>query len=352
MINTAKKSFWMGILGVNVFWVGCTRHISTSAEPVQENKIPVRVETVHRGRIQETLRWSAVTAPKMEVALTFKGSGRIRKLLFEEGTFVRKGQLLGQLVEEDYWSYAQLARVQVRTLEPDAKRLENLADVDAVPRAEAERMRGQANVARAQLRQAEAALSGVLLTAPIDGVIEKKSVSEGDLVSPAREVAKLVDLSQLWIHLAASEQELAFLHPGTRINLRFFNPEQEIDGIVERISPMADFKTRTFSVSVRVKNEMTSKGQWKLRAGMRVTATLVRYIENCLTVPFSAVLQDEEGHTRVCLAQEGRAKCIPVKTGRLLQGRIEILDGMLDGQAVIVSGQQYLRDASKIHILQ
>ena len=234
MIRIFEKIVCVGILGGMSAMAGCAQKMAPSPAAAQENVVAVRVETVRRHTVEETLRWSAATAPKAEISLTFKGSGRIRKLFFEEGTFVRKGQLLGQLVEEDYWSYAQLARVQVRTLEPDAKRLENLAAADAVPRAEAERMRGQVNVARAQLRQAEAALSGVLLQAPVDGVIEKKSVSEGDLVSPAREVAKLVDLSQVRVQFFASEEELAYLHPKTRVKLRFFSPEQEIEGLRQR----------------------------------------------------------------------------------------------------------------------
>lgn len=357
MLRILKKYMHPGIFLMGLLTLGgCARRVVNSAAAdaptgrVQEDVVPVRLETVHPRPVTQVLRWTATTMPRAEVSLTFKGSGRIRKLFFEEGAFVRKGQKLGQLVEEDYWSYAQLARVQVRTLEPDAKRLENLAAADAVPRAEAERMRGQANVARAQLRQAEAALSGVFLNAPMDGIIEKKSVSQGDLVSPAREVARLVDLSQVRVQLAASEEELAFLKPQARVKLRFFHPRWETEGFVERISPMADFRTRTFPVSVLVDNAMEN-GQWKLRAGMRVEVTLERPLGERITVPFPAVLQDEEGVSRVCVAENGRARCLPVQVGRLLEGRLEILQGLSAGQQVIVSGQHYLRNDSKIAVL-
>lgn len=348
-----KKMAGFGLAGVclSVPAAGCTRNVAAVPASVQENIVPVRVETVRRSRVGEILRWTGVTTPKSEIALAFKGSGRIRKLFFEEGVFVRKGQILGQLAEEDYDAYVQLARVQVRTLEPDAVRFERLASADAVPGAEAERMRGKVNVARAQLRQAEAALSGVLLKAPADGIIEKKSVSEGDLVSPAREVGKLLDLSQVRVQVAVSEEELALLAPGTPVKLRFFTPAQERTGVVEKISPMADFKTRTFPVSVLVDNELED-GKWKLRAGMRVEVMLERHFENSLIVPFSTVLQDEEGHLRVCRVQDDRANCVPVKTGRLIQGRLEILEGLDDGQMVIVSGQHFLRNKTKIKIIE
>lgn len=314
-----------------------------------ERTVTVRVEALASRPTPERLRWTALTAANAEVQLTFKGSGRIRKLHFEEGSVVRAGDLLGTLVEEDYWSYRKLAHIQVRTLEPDARRLQSLAEQEALPQAEADRMRGKVNVARAQLAQADAALSGVFLRAPIDGVIEKKSVSEGDLVSPAREVGRLLDLSQVRVVVHASDTELAVLTPGTKVELEFPDPPRRTTGTVERVSPLADFKTRTFPVTILVKNELV-EGRPVLRSGLKVVVTLELPGDATLRVPFSAVLRAEDRRTYVYLARDGHAVQVFVKTGRLIHGRLEILEGLAPGDVLVVSGQQFLREGTPLSI--
>ena len=314
-----------------------------------ERQVTVRVETVTAQAGVERLRWTATTAANAEVQLTFKGSGRIKKLNFEEGAVVKAGDVLGTLVEEDYWSYRKLASIQVRTLEPDARRLQNLAGQDALPQAEADRMQGKVNVARAQLAQADAALAGVVLRAPIDGVIEKKSVSDGDLVSPAREVGRLLDLSSVRVVVNASEAELAFLAPKTVVNLEFADPPRKTTGAVDRVSPLADFKTRTFPVTILVKNELVD-GRPVLRAGLRAVVTLDRPAAPVVRVPFSAVLRGEDRRNYVYVARDGHAAAVFVRPGRLLHGRLELLEGLAPGDRLVISGQQFLRAGTPLII--
>jgi membrane fusion protein (multidrug efflux system) len=314
-----------------------------------ERTVTVRVEALASRPIAERLRWTALTAANAEVQLTFKGSGRVRKLHFEEGSVVRAGDLLGTLVEEDYWSYRKLARIQVKTLEPDARRLQSLAEQEALPQAEADRMRGKVNVARAQLAQADAALSGVFLRAPIDGVIEKKAVSEGDLVSPAREVGRLLDLSQVRVVVHASDTELAVLTPGAKVELELPDPPRRTTGTVDRVSPLADFKTRTFPVTILVKNELVD-GRPVLRSGLKVVVTLELPGNATLRVPFSAVLRAEDRRNYVYLVREGHAALVFVKPGRLIHGRLEILEGLAPGDVLVVSGQQFLREGTPLSI--
>ncbi len=312
-----------------------------------ENVVFVRTEKLASLPTVERLRWTATTAPRAEVQLMFKGSGRVKKLNFQEGDVVKADDLLGTLVEEDYWSYRQLAKVQVKTLEPDARRMQNLAGQDALPQAEADRMQGKVNVARAQLRQADAALSGVFLRAPIAGVIEKKSVSEGDLVSPAREVGRLLDLTQIRVVISASDQELGVLVPGAVVTLEFSDPGRRTTGKIDRISPLADFKTRTFPVTIVVDNEFVD-GRPVLRGGMKAVVTLERPGANTLRLPFSAVLRSEDRRTYVYVARQGRAATAFVKTGRLIHGRLEILEGLSPGDEVVISGQQFLREGTPL----
>jgi len=328
----------------------CTASKS-SDQPRQtgENLVTVRTEKLMQQATVERLRWTATTAPGAEIQLTFKGSGRIKTLNFQEGAVVKAGDLLGTLVEEDYWSYRKLAQIQVKTLEPDAARMQTLAGQDALPQAEADRMQGKVNVARAQLRQADVALSGVFLRAPIAGVIEKKSVSEGDLVSPAREVGKLLDLSQIRVVIPASEQELAHLKPGSTVNLEFSDPGKKITGKIDHISPLADFKTRTFPVTILVDNEFVDDRP-VLRGGMKAVVTLELPGPPTLRVPFSAVLRSEDRRTYVYLVRSGRAAVAFVKTGRLIQGRLEILEGLAPGDELVVSGQQFLRDGTPVSV--
>jgi RND family efflux transporter MFP subunit len=317
--------------------------------PIAENVVTVRTGKLAPQADVERLRWTAVTAPRAEVSLTFKGSGRIKTLHFEEGAVVKQGDLLGTLVEEDYWSYRKLAQIQVRTLEPDARRMQNLAVQDALPQAEADRMQGKVNVAKAQLRQADAALSGVFLRAPVAGVIEKKSVAEGDLVSPAREVGKLLDLSQVRVVISASERELVHLAPGATVNLEFSDPAMKTTGKIDRISPLADFRTRTFPVTILIDNEFAGDKP-VLRGGMKVVVSLELPGAPALRVPFSAVLRAEDRRTYVYLVRAGRAVMTYVRTGRLFQGRLEILEGLAAGDEVVLSGQQFLREGTEVTI--
>ncbi len=315
----------------------------------QEQPVSVFTMKVEPRRVNRDHRFFARTEPFSEIALMFKGSGRIRTLHFEEGARVKKDQLLGSLVEEDYESYRRLARIQVRTLEPDARRLQKLAEQEALPAAEAERMQGKVDVAKAQLRQADAAYSGIHLRAPADGFIEKKLVSVGDLVSPAREVARLLDLSRVQVVIPASEQELSILKPQTPVQLEFQDPPRKFASTVHRIAPLAEFKTRTFAVTILLDNEFEGN-EPVFRAGMPVTVKVEHIGEDTLWVPFSSVLRDTDGRTFVYLSREGRAARVFVRTGELFDGQLRVIEGLASGDELITTGQHFLRPGTPLLI--
>jgi RND family efflux transporter MFP subunit len=200
--------------------------------------------------------------------------------------------------------------------------------------------------AAAQLDNNRILLGYTRITAPFDGIIIERNVKFADNVTPNQKLFRISDFEPLLCPIQVPEKELSRLKIGQPAHVEVEAwPEERFDAGVLRISPVVDAATGTIKVTLQV----GTRG--KLRPGMFASVFLVMdHHDNAMVIPKSALSYESFGDT-VYVARDNIAERRDLKLGFEEAELVEVLEGLSDGERVIVVGQDGLSDGTPVHIL-
>lgn len=313
---------------------GC-RENATQKKEQAEAPIPVEIQIARDDVVEEHRKLGGDVTPWEVLPLSFKVGGRIERLLVDEGDRVRKGQTIAVLNQRDYQLMRDLADSQVRALKPHLGRAEKLLQEEALSQAQYDELTSKMEAARIQQSQAEAQLADARLSSPIQGVVIKKLVANGDLVGPTRPVAVIANLDTVKVTLPVTQRDLPIFKAGDQIELYSPGIERVFVGTVERIGYTADERTRLFPVVLKVANP-----DLELRAGMVVEAKVPVKQHQGIFVPLNSITSDPVGRPFLYVADKNGQRSVKreVSIGVLVGERVQIKSGLQNGDRVISRG--------------
>ncbi len=295
-------------------------------------------------------------------------SGIVAKRLFTEGGLVSAGQPLYQIDDASYRAQANSARAQLVRAEAtanaarlSAKRITELAKVDAVSQQDLEnavatQKQADADVgaAKASLDAANVTLGYARITAPIAGRIGKSSVTQGALVSAgqADALATVQQLDPIYVDLTQSAAELLELRRELAAGRLKDNQTLPVTilledgaefshkGTLEFSEVSVDPTTGSYALRVKVDNP-----DQVLMPGMYVRAVVGSGVrENALLVPMQGIARDAKGDTTaMVVGKDNKVEVRPVKVSRALGDKWLVEDGLQPGDKVIVEGLQKIQ---------
>jgi len=185
---------------------------------------------------------------------------------------------------------------------------------------------------------AESALAQrqVLITAPVGGIVSELNAREGGLTEPGMPLARISDLSRVWIQVEIPEAQASALHQGLRAEARLAGlPGRVFAGKVDYIYPSVDMAARTLRARLTFDNPGLA-----LKPGMYASVSLATGGRaERLVVPSEAVIRTGKRDVVIVAETEGRFRPQEVRVGRESNGQTEILEGIAADEAVVVSGQ-------------
>lgn len=326
-----------------------------------------------------------------------KTGGRLARIRFEEGTRVRKGDVIAEIEHADIEaqleaarravaeSEAQLTQViaaheeDVRTLDRQrALAKDGITTAAALTGAEAAAAVSSARVksaeaaiasARARVRVTEEALENTFVRAPFNGVVIKKRAEVGETVSPfgvqgqaSREggaIATIADLAELEVQTEVSENSVAKLVPGmpAEVKLQAYQ-DQVYLGRLRQIFPSADRAKSIVEVrvtivepDVKVKPEMTASvtfQEHRAKAGPAATEATASQAPIIL-VPKRAVTE-RDGQSIVWVAAGGVASRRVVVVGPVRLDQVEVRSGIAPGETVVLNPPAGLTDRGVVRV--
>jgi Cu(I)/Ag(I) efflux system membrane fusion protein len=177
---------------------------------------------------------------------------------------------------------------------------------------------------------------------PASGTIISKRIINGQRVSAGDELYRIADLSQVWVIADVAEGDLADIELGTRATVTFRAYMGEpVEGVVTFIYPEMRAETRTARVRIEVPNP---DGRLKTDMYADVVFQVGGSAIPVTTVPTGAVIDSGARQVVLVAKGEGRFEPRPVKLGRRGNGRVEIVDGLVNGEEVVTSAT-FLIDA-------
>ncbi len=186
-------------------------------------------------------------------------------------------------------------------------------------------------------------LKAVIVRAPIAGTVLEKNAVKGHYVGPETMLYLLADLSQIWIVAEVYEYELGRLDRAGTARITVEGLSAPLTGAIDYVYPTVDATSRTVKVRIVVANP-----RGELRPGNFATVELPVIAGDVVQVPEEAVI-DTGTHQVVYLALgDGHFKPVEVRLGGRADGKVEILDGVKEGVAVVVSAQFLLDSESRM----
>jgi len=186
------------------------------------------------------------------------------------------------------------------------------------------------------LRKTRNVKQNVTFRARQDGIVTSLSTPQGMFVKPATRIMSLVDLSKVWVQVEVFERQAGWVEEGQPAEMMLsFLPGRTWQGDVVYVYPELDKKTRTLRVRLKFDNP-----EENLKPNMYANVKLYTGIkDNILYVPSEAIINSGR-MTRVLIAKAGgKFYAREVKTGIESGDYTEILEGLQEGEKVVVSGQ-------------
>lgn len=184
----------------------------------------------------------------------------------------------------------------------------------------------------------------VVLHSPIAGYVTVKPVYQGMYVTPEMELYRVTDLSTVWIWADVYENEMSLVTVGQTATITLPSaPDRRREAIVSYVSPTVEPATRTLRVRFDVDNRDA-----ELKPGMYATVELASPLGEVLAVPEEAVIDTGERRVLFVEIAEGRFQPREVTLGRKGEAHYEVLDGLAQGDHVVVSAQFLLDSESRL----
>lgn len=352
-------------LVLSLFVGSCKREEGERAkEPFRG--VNVEVREVRRESIPDVVTFVANLEPRQRTAIIPKVSGLIEKIYVREGDYVRKGDLLVKLEQKDYLVALQKAEAALEEAEAnleqasrDWRRFSELFKRRVISKQEYEESETRRKLALARFKSAQAALQDAknhleetMVKAPFAGFVTGKFKDEGERVRagmPGQEAAilELEDISVLRATGHLPELEMGKVKVGMEAEVRVDAiPEKIFKGRVVVVNPTIDPSTRTFMVKVEIPNR-----DFVLKGNMFARVTIVKGWREALIVPREAVLREEGVWLYHCfVVKDGVAERRVVKPRFTPFWYVEIKEGLMEGEKVVVKGQGQLHGGERVAV--
>jgi len=288
--------------------------------------------------LKEEIPITGITLPDEEVDLSFESSGKITEINFEEGTYVKKGQLLAKVNDRPLRAQLQRLVSQLKLAEDRVFRQNALLERDAVSKEAYEQVKTELATLNADIDLVEANIQQTELRAPFDGIIGLRQVSVGQFASPSTIVAKLTKVSPLKIEFAIPERYAGDIKPGTNLSFTLEGKLSPFHAKVYARESKIDLETHTLTMRALYPNSNGS-----IMPGRYASITLTNQeVADALVVPSQAIVP-EMGKDKVFRYQNGKAIPVEITTGIRTEKDVQVLDGLSIGDTIIVSGTLQLR---------
>jgi membrane fusion protein (multidrug efflux system) len=340
--------------------------------------IPVEAAPAAHQSVTANYSGTATLEAVADAQVVTKTTGIVLKILTEEGKHVEKGQLLALLDDDAARNKLDQAVATLRKAQAAFDKSEKGLALQIIPRAQYDSDKYDLETQKAVVTGAQLDLSYTRIVAPIAGVVAKRSVKAGNLVQTNATLFEIVAMDPVQAVLNVPERSLDTLKAGQKVHMQVDAlPGKSFEGVIARIAPVVDAASGTFRVTCEFHDSTHT-----LMPGMfgRIDVAYDQR-RDALVVPRNAVVE-EDGETAVFTLEPASAKPAAVdaakgkpgeavasetakpaaptfiarrrlvKTGYADGDRIEIRDGLQDGERVITIGRNAVRDGTEVELIQ
>jgi len=314
-------------------------------------EIMVRVDTVQKKHFDLVYESNGKFAAINQVDFSSENSGRVLQILVKEGDYVSSGQVLAIIKADALGLDLENAKAGYESALKEKERFESAFKTGGVTQQQLDQVKLALKNAESRLDQVKLRYSDTRIKSTINGFVNKRYVEQGAFVAPGSPLFEIVDVSKLKLKIAVNESQIARIQLGDKVTVKASAiPGQEFEGTVRFIAVKAD-NSLNFPVEIEINNDSKKS----LKAGMFGTALFKTNAseESLIVVPRTAFAGSVNSKEVYVVNSNGKAILRKVVPGRIEGNLVEILDGLKEGEIVVISGQINLHDDKvKVSIIQ
>jgi membrane fusion protein (multidrug efflux system) len=339
---------------------GCSKASNDKPKGSRDDAIPISVVRVEIVPLDRTLPVFGTLFAKDEATIGAQVEGQVEKTLVDFGDRLTAGQELALIDTASYQALARQAEANVarakanalnaeqtlkRTAELQKHSISSAADFDL---ATAQAVQAQADVKAVEAANAIAQLNleRSRVRAAFDGAVAERIASAGDYLKVGAPLFRVVNDRVLKYIVQAPERYAAEVKKEQLVQFTVDAwPGETFEGKVYLISPSVNTATRAFNLGALVQN---ADQRLKASSFARGELVLQRGVPTPV-VPLEAVV-NFAGVTKVFVVSNSVVQGRDIKTGRIKDGRQEVLEGLKEGEVVATSGQAKLYTGAKVRV--
>jgi RND family efflux transporter MFP subunit len=367
-----KKKLVLFVLLMMIMIISSSCSAAQETGQEEESYIAVEVQTLQKGTIFVENSFSGKTFAEKNVHVMPTLMAEVLKVYVAVGDEVSKDDVLFLLdseniqnqVDQAYLAYSsaltnfERTQEQIEAAQDSFERTKELYENGVVSKAQYDQAELAASgkgleaaskgvdQARLAYNQALDALENAEVTAPIDGTVTAVNIIEGQMAVNSQPAVSIMDLDNISVEISVPENLINQLYKGQEARVEINSANWDQTAQITSISSSVNAMNNLYPLKISVANDET------IKAGMFAKVTINTDIrENVFSVPGDAIL-NKNGKDVVFVEKDGLAIEKQVVTGLDTGRLIEIISGLEDGERVIVRGQNYISDGSKVKVVR
>lgn len=338
------------LIGFTAFGItSCKKENTDTAQKTKEAAPVIRIETAKLDTIQRTSTFPATLFANREANLGASLPGKIEKFYFQEGSFVKEGDLLVDLSAEMYTQ----ALIELNAIEKDFERVSRLREKGSVSEMEYDHLKAKLEASQVKTDMLR---KNTQVVAPFSGMIVDYLMEEGENYffnialepgySNTSGILRLMQLNPLKAEIQVNEKEINNLYVGQKVSMHADAlPGEIIQGKISYIKPMLSTMTHTGTVEVEFPNPGL-----KLKPGMYAVCELDLGETQGIFIPIDAIIrQAGTSEDFVYRIEDDTAKKTIIRRVQT-RGEWVLVDSLSQGDIVATKGKNNLHHGVRVQI--
>lgn len=307
---------------------------------------PVETARAATSQLSDDIAAIGTLLAEESVSIAPETSGRVARVLFEEGATVAAGTELFKLDADLANAALAEAKARLELAEANFTRNQTLRKSGNVAQSTFDAAATEREVARTAVESAEVLLQKLTITAPFPGTLGFRAVSEGAYVTAGTALVQLDKIDLLKVSFSVPELVQARITVGQQVAVTADAlPGETFTATISALNPSIDVNGRALQVRADLDNKIM-----KLRPGLLVRIAVKGAMREAVVVPEAAIVQKGDD-AFVYTVSDNKAAEVKVRLGKRLPGKIEIVEGIAAGDEVVTAGNTRLSNGAAVEVV-
>jgi RND family efflux transporter MFP subunit len=308
-------------------------------------KIQVTTNKASYQNLFEEKKYIGTITANRENKIASETQGKVVFVGVNEGDYINKGHVIARVDNIMLNLQLEAAEIQLEGVLLDVNRYENLSKGDAIPAIQLEKTNIARKTIEVQIKTLKEQISRTTIISPFSGFVTMRMFDLGSVLGPGVPLLQLTDLSVLKLYLNIPENEITRFKEGMKTEvLADVYPGITYEGIITMVGSRGD-DSHNFPVQVTIENSKT----YPLKPGMFGTLKIGNTLsKTSLSIPVTALVGTIK-EPKIYKVENGKVYLKDITIGISTKDNIEVLNGLADGEVVVVGGQINLYDGALVN---